>query len=111
MIPVVINRKSLALGVLLSLGVLFAACKATPARATLMENHARAGKAVLAAEDNLIAFRHDLHRHPEIPLREKRTSGKIVEELNALGFEVHENVGGYGVVALLRGTDTIHSDS
>ncbi|PQJ79821.1 M20 metallopeptidase family protein [Polaribacter porphyrae] len=53
---------------------------------------------------NLIEIRRDLHKHPELSEKEKRTS-KIVEEyLVNLGLEVHTNIGGYGVVGILRGS-------
>jgi amidohydrolase len=43
-----------------------------------------------------------LHRHPELSFHEKETSERLAEELRPLGFEVTQNVGGYGVVALMR---------
>ncbi|MEJ2469236.1 MAG: M20/M25/M40 family metallo-hydrolase, partial [Campylobacterales bacterium] len=43
-----------------------------------------------------------LHRHPELSFHEKATSERLAEELRKLGFEVTQNVGGYGVVALMR---------
>jgi hippurate hydrolase len=43
-----------------------------------------------------------LHRHPELSFHEKATSERLAEELGKLGFEVAQNVGGYGVVALMR---------
>lgn len=52
---------------------------------------------------DLIALRRDLHRHPELSGQEKRTAGVIAERLTKLGFEVTTGVGGYGVVATLRG--------
>ncbi|MEM8486989.1 MAG: amidohydrolase [Bacteroidota bacterium] len=54
-------------------------------------------------EADLIAFRRDLHRHPELSGQEKRTAGAVAKHLKALGLEVRERVGGYGVVALLKG--------
>ena len=54
--------------------------------------------------DELIAFRRDLHRNPEVSGQEKRTARVVAERLRALGLDVRTNVGGYGVVALLRGT-------
>lgn len=44
-----------------------------------------------------------LHQHPEISGEEKQTSSYIAAVLKELGLEVRENVGGYGVVALIRG--------
>lgn len=47
-------------------------------------------------------FYRDLHRHPELSHQERRTAGKVAERLNACGFDVHQDVGGTGVVGVLR---------
>ncbi|WLR50524.1 amidohydrolase [Bacillus tianshenii] len=51
----------------------------------------------------IINFRRDLHAHPELSMKEYRTSKKVAEELKKLGLEVQENVGGTGVVGILEG--------
>ncbi|MEM9233596.1 MAG: amidohydrolase, partial [Pseudomonadota bacterium] len=60
-------------------------------------------QAAASAEADIIAFRHDLHRFPELSGEEKRTSGKVAAALSELGYDVRTGVGGYGVVALLEG--------
>ncbi|MCW7942627.1 amidohydrolase [Streptomyces hygroscopicus] len=50
----------------------------------------------------LEGFYRDLHRHPELSLREHRTAGKLTEVLRTAGFETAEGVGGTGVVGVLR---------
>ncbi|WP_242127777.1 M20 aminoacylase family protein [Sphingobium sp. Sx8-8] len=50
----------------------------------------------------LIAFRRDIHQHPELGFCEHRTAGRIAEQLRTLGLEVHEGVGRTGIVAVLR---------
>lgn len=50
----------------------------------------------------LIALRRDLHAHPELAFNEHRSAGIVARELRALGLEVHEGIGGTGVVAVLR---------
>ncbi len=47
----------------------------------------------------------DLHQHPELSLQEYRTAGLVADALRPLGFEVTEQVGGTGVVGLLRNGD------
>jgi hippurate hydrolase len=47
----------------------------------------------------------DLHRHPELSLREHRTAGKLAERLRKAGYEVEEGVGGTGVTGVLRSGD------
>ena len=44
----------------------------------------------------------DLHQSPELSLHEEKTSAKMAAHLRALGFEVTERVGGYGVVGVLK---------
>lgn len=53
----------------------------------------------------LIAFRHDLHRHPEAAFEEKRTSGLVAEKLRGMGLDVAVGIGGTGVVATLKAGD------
>lgn len=50
----------------------------------------------------LVAFRHDIHAHPELGFCEHRTAARIAEQLHAIGLEVHEGLGGTGIVAVLR---------
>lgn len=45
---------------------------------------------------------HDLHRHPELSGQEQRTAGLVAAWLRELDVEVHEGVGGTGVVGVLR---------
>ncbi len=60
--------------------------------------------AALGAE--LETWRRDLHRHPELAYKEQRTAGVVAGKLRAFGMdEVHEGVGGTGVVGLLHGGD------
>jgi len=54
-------------------------------------------------ESNIINIRRQIHRNPELALNEFQTSELVASHLNKLGFEVTENVGKTGVVALLRG--------
>ncbi len=51
---------------------------------------------------SLVEFYHDLHAHPELSLRESKTAKKLSDEMQRLGFEVTQGVGGTGIVATLR---------
>lgn len=51
----------------------------------------------------MIAWRRHLHQHPELSFREERTSAWIADQLHRFGCEVRTGVGGYGVVAVMRG--------
>jgi amidohydrolase len=59
----------------------------------------------LSAEINpqVVAWRRDFHKNPELGNRETRTSKIIADELRKLGFEVTTNVATTGVVGVLRG--------
>ena len=50
----------------------------------------------------LVAFRRDLHAHPELAFEERRTSRLVAAALRELGIEVHEGIAGTGVVGVLR---------
>lgn len=43
------------------------------------------------------------HTHPELSNQEKQTSQRLAQELKNLGLEVEEGIGGYGIMAILRG--------
>jgi len=43
----------------------------------------------------------DLHKNPELSMKEQRTSARMAEELRKLGYEVTAGVGGTGVVGVL----------
>lgn len=46
-------------------------------------------------------YKH-LHANPELSLQEFQTAKRMAKELSELGFEVHEKIGGTGVVGILR---------
>lgn len=51
----------------------------------------------------VVAWRHDIHQHPELSFQETRTAALVAAHLRTLGLEVHTGVGGNGVVGVLRG--------
>lgn len=51
----------------------------------------------------VVAWRRDFHKNPELGNRETRTSKIIADELKKLGFEVTTGVATTGVVGVLRG--------
>ena len=61
-----------------------------------------AERGILAFQDESVAIRRDLHRHPELSKNEKRTSSIVARYLLSYGYEVTEGIGGYGVVATLK---------
>jgi amidohydrolase len=59
----------------------------------------------VSAEINpqVVAWRRDFHKNPELGNRETRTAKVIADELRKLGFEVTTGVATTGVVGVLRG--------
>ena len=51
----------------------------------------------------VVAWRRDIHQHPELGNREVRTAKLVADHLRALGMEVKTGVAHTGVVGLLRG--------
>ncbi|MCP4664218.1 MAG: amidohydrolase [bacterium] len=58
---------------------------------------------VTAVTPKVVAWRRDLHQHPELGNRETRTAALVAEHLRGLGMEVRTGVAHTGVVAVLRG--------
>ena len=56
-----------------------------------------------ALEAKVVAWRRDIHQHPELGNREFRTSKLVAEQLQKLGLEVKTGVAKTGVVGILRG--------
>lgn len=55
--------------------------------------------------DKIIEFRKDLHSHPELSGKEIHTSRKIVRFISKYNPDkIIENIGGYGVIAVFKGS-------
>jgi amidohydrolase len=54
-------------------------------------------------EAKVIAWRRDIHEHPELGNREVRTAKLVAEHLQKLGLDVKTGVAKTGVVAVLKG--------
>lgn len=58
-------------------------------------------KRALAIKEQVVAWRRDLHRHPELSFQETRTAGVVAEALREMGVRVQTGVGKTGVVGYL----------
>lgn len=76
-----------------------AICISTTATADLQSSVADDYDAYLA---NLFDY---FHRNPELSLVENNTAARMAKELRAAGFEVTEDVGGTGVIAIMKNGD------
>ncbi len=57
-----------------------------------------------AVADQVIAWRHHIHQHPELSNREVNTAAMIADHLRSLHLdEVRTGIAGHGVVGVLRG--------
>lgn len=54
-------------------------------------------------EETVVEHYHWLHAHPELSGQEKETAAYIAAQLRKMGLEPTENVGGYGVTAVIQG--------
>lgn len=52
--------------------------------------------------DEFISLRRDIHQHPELAFEERRTAALVTQKLKSWGYEVHEGIGGTGVVGVLK---------
>jgi len=59
--------------------------------------------AARALQPKVVAWRRDIHRHPELGNRETRTAKLVAEHLRKLGMEVRTGIGKTGVVGILKG--------
>jgi amidohydrolase len=80
--------------------MLCAALSSWPAHADLAQGIDAAARAI---EDQVVAWRRDIHQHPELSNREFRTSALVAEHLERLGLEVQTGIAHTGVVGVLRG--------
>ncbi len=69
----------------------------------LSDLHDRIDQLAESINDEVVAWRRDIHANPELGMQEFRTAGIAAEHLRSLGIEVQTEVGGTGVVGVLRG--------
>ena len=54
-------------------------------------------------QDEMTAWRHHIHSHPETAFEEHKTSAFVAEKLESFGIEVHRGLAGTGIVGKLTG--------
>ena len=72
-------------------------------RADTAKLHAQIDKGVTAVMPKVVAWRRDIHQHPELGNRETRTAALVAAQLKSLGMDVRTGVGYTGVVGVLKG--------
>src|SRR6187455_1159384 len=89
------------MGAAILLFLFFVAIKVAHADTPGVESNVR--KSADAIEKKLIAWRRDIHQHPELGDQETRTAKLVADHLRALGLEVRTGVARTGVVGILKG--------
>jgi amidohydrolase len=59
--------------------------------------------AAAKVDSKVIAWRRDIHQHPELSNREARTSKLVADHLKKLGLQVKTGIAHHGVTAVLKG--------
>ena len=57
---------------------------------------------IAAFHNEMTAWRHDLHAHPETAFEEHRTADQVARKLEEFGIEVHRGLAGTGVIGTLK---------
>jgi amidohydrolase len=68
-----------------------------------MTDHLNPKTEAEALRQQLIDWRRDFHRHPELGYQERRSAGIIADRLRSLGYHVRTGVAATGVIGLLEG--------
>jgi amidohydrolase len=79
---------------------LIAASNAPPA---LAQERAEVASAAQKLQPEVLAWRRDIHQHPELGNREVRTSKLVADHLRELGLEPKTGIATTGVTAVLKG--------
>jgi amidohydrolase len=95
------NKTRPAAAVVLAVTVFASLPGESRADATALEAEVR--KRAAAVEEKLIAWRRDIHQHPELGDQETRTSKLVAEHLRDLKLDVRTGVARTGVVGILKG--------
>lgn len=55
-------------------------------------------------QNQIVSWRREIHQFPEIGHNVPKTAAYIAEKLEEMGIEYRANVGGYGIVGLIKGS-------
>lgn len=94
------SRRLIADGLLLGVATL-SLVTSLPAQSNRLD--AEIDRRSAHVEGKVVAWRRDIHEHPELSNRETRTAELVAAHLRSLGLDVRTGVARTGVVAVLRG--------
>lgn len=75
----------------------------SPLQAQAKKLHAELDRRAADVNAKVIAWRRDIHQHPELGFQETRTAALVAAHLRGLGMEVRTGVARTGVVGILKG--------
>lgn len=81
----------------------FATAAPAAAQSALVQQRPEVTAGAKAVHDKVIAWRRDIHQHPELSNREERTSALVAEHLRKLGLKPQVGIAHHGVVAIIEG--------
>src|SRR5213593_2203057 len=76
---------------------------ATPLHTQSSRLDAEVDRRAALVQGKVVAWRRDIHEHPELSNRETRTAELVAQHLRSLGLEVRTGVAHTGVIGVLRG--------
>jgi len=71
--------------------------------ASARDDSAQAAALSASVNGKVLAWRRDIHQHPELSNRETRTSKLVADHLRSLGLQVRTGIAHNGVVAIIKG--------
>lgn len=88
---------------LLAVALPLALATAAPPLAAQEAQRAEVAAAAQSLQGKVLAWRRDIHQHPELGNRETRTAALVADHLRALGLEPRTGIATTGVTAVLKG--------
>ncbi len=85
------------------LAALIAACLAPTAFAQSDGERGEVAAGAKAVQKQVVAWRRDIHQHPELGNHETRTAKLVADQLRRLGLQPRTGIAHTGVVAVLKG--------
>ena len=93
-------RRVVVVGCALAIACLSSALSSVACASGDDDLHARIDRGAVQVEPNVVAWRRDIHAHPELSNREFRTSDLVAKHLASLRIGVQRGVAHTGVVGL-----------
>ncbi len=87
---------------LIIVGIISISCTMRPVLREV-DTESRISEEAAEIYEEMVEIRRDLHRYPELSGEEMRTAGIVAAALESYGLTVRTDVGGHGVVGVLRG--------